>query len=80
MKKVPLLLFANKMDIPGALNSSQVSEQLSLSSIQDRPWTIMFVLFFTSCSVVSLSSSNALTGEGLDDGMTWLTNKTKDNS
>ncbi|KAK2960800.1 putative ADP-ribosylation factor [Blattamonas nauphoetae] len=58
LKPCPLLVFANKMDITGSMNHSEVSEALGLAEIHDRPWTII--------------SSNALTGGGLDDGVNWL--------
>ena len=34
------------MDVSGALNYSQVSQQMSLASIVDRDWNILFVLLF----------------------------------
>jgi len=54
----PILFFANKMDLPGALDPSEVSLQLGLSTITDRPWQV--------------AASNALTGEGVDEGIEWL--------
>lgn len=58
---VPILFFANKMDVPKALTPDQISEALELHKLQTRPWTIM--------------ASNALTGTGLDDGIKWLSMK-----
>jgi hypothetical protein len=46
------------MDLPGALLPSETSLQLGLQDIKDRPWQI--------------AASNALTGEGVDDGVSWL--------
>eukprot|EP00026_Physarum_polycephalum_P019840 Phypoly_transcript_22051.p1 GENE.Phypoly_transcript_22051~~Phypoly_transcript_22051.p1 ORF type:complete len:183 (+),score=20.88 Phypoly_transcript_22051:56-604(+) len=57
--QLPILFFANKSDIPGSISSVEVVQALSLDSITDRPWHI--------------STSNALTGEGLEEGVTWLT-------
>ncbi|KAA6363821.1 MAG: hypothetical protein EZS28_040652 [Streblomastix strix] len=62
LKPVPLLVFANKMDLPGALNYIQVSEALGLSAITDRPWNII--------------ASNALEGSGLDEGVDWISTRT----
>ena len=54
----PILFFANKMDLPGALEPSEVSLQLGLSAITERPWQV--------------AASNALTGEGVNEGIEWL--------
>jgi ADP-ribosylation factor-like protein 6 len=55
---IPILFFANKMDLPGALPPTDIMSQLNLASITSKPWHI--------------SASNALRGEGLDEGMEWL--------
>jgi ADP-ribosylation factor-like protein 6 len=57
-RKIPLLLFANKMDEKGGLSPVEVSQALGLDTIRGRSWHI--------------SASCAITGEGLDDGITWL--------
>ena len=40
MRGVPVLVYANKMDLPGALTTTQISEHLGLSSLHDRRWHI----------------------------------------
>lgn len=55
---VPLLVFANKQDIPGSLTAAEVSEALHLDALKDRPWSIF--------------KASAVSGEGLNDGMEWL--------
>lgn len=55
---VPLLVFANKNDLPSAMNYSKVSEQLGLEEIVDRSWNII--------------SSSAVSGAGISDGVTWV--------
>ncbi len=57
-RSVPILFFANKMDLPKSLTPAQVSEALELSKITDRPWQII--------------ASNALNGTGLEEGIKWL--------
>ena len=54
----PLLVFANKQDLPTALTATEVAQALQLDSIKDKPWQI--------------TSSNALLRQGLDNGMEWL--------
>ncbi|XP_023676228.1 ADP-ribosylation factor-like protein 3 [Paramormyrops kingsleyae] len=55
---VPVLVFANKQDLLTAAPASEIAEGLNLHTIRDRIWQIQ------SCS--------ALTGEGVQDGMTWV--------
>jgi len=57
--KIPILFFANKTDIPGSMSSVEAVQSLGLDSITNRPWHI--------------SASNGLTGDGLEEGITWLT-------
>jgi ADP-ribosylation factor-like protein 6 len=63
-RRLPILLFANKMDVRGALSAVRVSASLSLERIPDKPWHIC--------------ASNALSGEGLQEGIEWLTNQIRD--
>lgn len=58
-KRVPILFFANKMDVRDALTPIQISNLLKLEELKDKPWHIC--------------ASNALTGEGLHEGVEWLT-------
>lgn len=60
---VPLLVFANKQDLIGALTPQSIAEQLRLDTIRDRVWQIQ------ACS--------AKTGEGLNEGMQWATKTLK---
>ena len=56
----PLLVYANKNDLPQALPIQKIRELLELNKLE-RPWHIQ------ACS--------ALTGDGLNDGMDWLRSK-----
>lgn len=55
----PLLVFANKQDLPGAMPASQLTSALHLDALRDRQW------FVQGCSVT--------TGDGLHEGLDWLT-------
>ena len=57
-RPIPILFFANKMDLPGSLDASDIAEQLELDAITDRPWHI--------------EHTNALTGRGVEEGITWM--------
>jgi ADP-ribosylation factor-like protein 1 len=55
---VPLLVFANKQDVPGAVPAAEVSEELGLVGGENaRPWSVR------GCC--------AIKGEGLHDGLDW---------
>ncbi|KAJ9521362.1 ARF-like GTPase [Haematococcus lacustris] len=58
MKNVPVLIFANKQDLLGAMTADEVAVELNLTAIRDRPWQIQ------ACS--------AREGSGLSEGMEWL--------
>ncbi|KOO35351.1 ADP-ribosylation factor-like protein 6 [Chrysochromulina tobinii] len=58
LRSVPLLFFANKMDLPTAKQPVECVSLLELDRITDKPWHI--------------AASNALTGEGIDAGIAWL--------
>ncbi|XP_041663712.1 ADP-ribosylation factor-like protein 6 [Cheilinus undulatus] len=57
-KKIPVLFFANKMDLRDAMSSVKVTQMLCLENIKDKPWHIC--------------PSNAIKGEGLQEGLDWL--------
>jgi len=63
-RRLPILFFANKMDMRDAMSSVKVSQTLGLERIMDKPWHIC--------------ASNAVTGEGLQEGVEWLTGQIKD--
>eukprot|EP01039_Chlorochromonas_danica_P002856 gene2856-3120_t len=58
LKDAILLVFANKQDSKGAMNSRAVSEALGLSEIKNRQW--------------SIQETSALKGAGLFEGFDWL--------
>lgn len=39
-RRIPILFFANKMDLRDALTSVKVSQLLCLEDIKDKPWHI----------------------------------------
>jgi ADP-ribosylation factor-like protein 6 len=57
----PILFFANKMDIPGASTPVDTMKTMGLERINNKAWHI--------------TSSNALTGAGVDEGVEWLAEK-----
>ncbi|KAL3286934.1 hypothetical protein HHI36_001419 [Cryptolaemus montrouzieri] len=63
-RRLPLLFFANKMDCKDSLSSVKIAAALGLDKIMDKPWHI--------------SASNAVTGEGLQEGVEWLTQQIRE--
>jgi len=60
---IPLLFFANKQDLVTALEPEEIVDELQLDEIDDRDWSIF--------------GWSALSGEGLDEGMQWMTDHIK---
>jgi len=55
---VPLLVFANKQDLLGAMPAKELAETMQLHNIRDRHW--------------SIQPSSAKDGAGLQQGMKWV--------
>jgi ADP-ribosylation factor-like protein 1 len=55
---VPLLVLANKQDLPDAASEKDISEILGLAKIKERDW--------------SLFKCSATTGSGLNESMDWV--------
>ena len=62
-RKMPILFFANKNDAKETMSSVKVSQMLGLEKIMDKPWHIC--------------PANTTTGEGLSEGVEWLTSRIK---
>nr|CAG8440785.1 8868_t:CDS:2 [Entrophospora candida] len=54
-----LLVFANKQDLPNAMNAAEITDKLGLHSLRQRHWYIQ-----ATC---------ATSGDGLYEGLEWLT-------
>ncbi|KAF2269825.1 ARF/SAR superfamily [Lojkania enalia] len=64
MKDALLLVFANKQDLPEAMRPKEVSDKLQLEKIaKDHVWKV--------------EPSCATTGEGIFEGLAWLSNNVK---
>jgi len=58
LRNAILLCFANKQDLPNAMNAAEVTDKLGLHSLRDRQWYIQ-----ATC---------ATSGDGLYEGLDWL--------
>lgn len=57
-KEIPILFFANKMDLKEALSTVKISQTLGLHQLPHQQWHVQ--------------ASNALTGEGIQEGIDWF--------
>ncbi|KAL5009268.1 hypothetical protein ScPMuIL_014849 [Solemya velum] len=64
MRGVPVVVLANKQDLPRSLNPSEVTEQLDLHKLRDRKW------FVQGCCAVN--------GDGVHEGMAELSKMVKE--
>ena len=66
LRNAAWLVFANKQDLPEAMSAAEITEKLGLQSIRHRPWFIQ-----ATC---------ATSGEGLYEGLEWLSNSLKNST
>ena len=64
LKDTPVLIFANKQDLPNAMSVAEITDKLGLHSIRNRKWYIQ--------------STCATSGDGLYEGLDWLSNALKE--
>merc|ERR1712053_31927 len=60
LRDAVVLVFANKQDLPNAMSVNEVTEKLGLNQLRNRQWYIQ--------------STCATTGDGLYEGLDWLSN------
>ncbi|KAK4297853.1 hypothetical protein Pmani_029762 [Petrolisthes manimaculis] len=61
LRDAVLLVFANKQDLPNAMNTAEITDKLGLASLRNRNWYIQ-----ATC---------ATSGDGLYEGLDWLSNQ-----
>lgn len=61
LRDAVLLIFANKQDLPNAMNAAEITDKLGLHSLRNRNWYIQ-----ATC---------ATSGDGLYEGLDWLSNE-----
>jgi len=60
LRDAVLLVFANKQDLPNAMTVAEITDKLGLHSLRTRKWYIQ--------------STCATSGDGLYEGLDWLSN------
>lgn len=63
LREAIILVFANKQDLPNAMSVNDIRDKLALPSLKGREW-------YTQ-------SACATSGDGLYEGLDWLSNKLK---
>jgi len=63
LRDAVLLVFANKQDLPNAMNATEVTDKLGLHNVRNRDWYIQ-----ATC---------ATSGDGLYEGLDWLSRQLK---
>jgi len=61
LRDAVLLIFANKQDLPNAMSASELTDKLGLNELRNRRWYIQ-----ATCAVQ---------GNGLYEGLDWLSNE-----
>jgi len=61
MRDAIILVFANKQDLPQAMTAAEITDKLGLHNLRNRQWFIQ--------------SACATTGDGLYEGLDWLSSK-----
>ena len=63
LRDIPVLVYANKQDLPKAVQPRQLAKRLDLIGVKDREWHIQPCV--------------ATKGDGLYEGLDWLSNALK---
>jgi len=66
LREALVLVFANKQDLPNAMNAAEITDKLGLHSLRQRTWYIQ--------------STCATSGDGLYEGLDWLSTALKNKS
>lgn len=66
MREACILIFANKQDQPNAMKANEIQDRLHLTNLTTRNWYVQPTI--------------AIEGEGLIEGLTWLSQNSKKGS
>jgi ADP-ribosylation factor protein 1 len=76
-----LLVFANKQDLPNAMNAAEITDKLGLHGLRQRTWyiqvcsfhvTLLFPLVTHSSVSHLFQAACATSGDGLYEGLEWV--------
>ncbi|KAL8895594.1 MAG: hypothetical protein Q9192_003543 [Flavoplaca navasiana] len=73
-----LLVFANKQDLPNAMNAAEITDKLGLHSLRQRAWVRWQITRYLAVIGLQrqqyIQSTCATSGDGLYEGLEWLSN------
>jgi ADP-ribosylation factor protein 1 len=69
-----LLVFANKQDLPNAMNAAEITDKLGLHGLRQRTWYIQVSIMLLSYiyAFTFFKAACATSGDGLYEGLEWL--------
>ena len=81
LREAVLLIFANKQDLPNAMNAAEITDKLGLHSLRNRNWyiqvNVMEKEILKKKFIFHLQATCATSGDGLYEGLDWLSNQLK---
>ena len=82
LREAVLLIFANKQDLPNAMNAAEITDKLGLHSLRNRNWYIQVnvmekEILKKNKLIFHLQATCATSGDGLYEGLDWLSNQLK---
>lgn len=76
-----LLVFANKQDLPNAMNAAEITDKLGLHGLRQRTWYIQVSKINRSLmrpvTYETKQAACATSGDGLYEGLEWLSTNIK---
>lgn len=70
-----LLVFANKQDLPNAMNAAEITDKLGLHSLRQRQWYVGLKCVYSNTRFIQATC--ATSGDGLYEGLEWVCTKTE---
>ena len=54
LREAVLLIFANKQDLPNAMNAAEITDKLGLHSLRNRNWYIQVIFYFFYKTMINI--------------------------
>jgi ADP-ribosylation factor protein 1 len=73
LRDAVLLVYANKQDLPNAMNAAEITDKLGLHGLRQRTWYIQVRRAITLMTWAhNMQATCATSGDGLYEGLEWL--------
>ncbi|CCJ28988.1 unnamed protein product [Pneumocystis jirovecii] len=80
LREAVLLVFANKQDLPNAMNAAEITDKLGLHSLRNRNWYIQATCATSGGGRVQGRRKRLMCVDGLYEGLDWLSMNLKKRS